>query len=500
MAPGILEILTLVGIAVLGIYYYLTSNFDFWKKRGVVGPQPQALFGNFKDILFGKAHIALLVKKFYDAYPDEPMIGMYAPRGKPILVLKDPDCIKDVLIKDFNVFSNRGLYVNKERDPLNQNLVNLEHERWRPLRNKLSPAFTSGKLREMFYLMTDCADHFERYIVKNVVDRDTIECRELAAKFTTQSIGVCAFGLDTKSLDDENSEFRKCGRELFETNFANVARRTLQEFMPKLYELLGPFKYSRAVLFFARSTKETIDYRKKNGVRRNDFVDILMDIQAQPDKLKNIDFDEKFLAGQALVFFAAGFETSATTISNTFYELALNPDIQNKLRAEIQEEIKNNDGKLTYDGIKKMKYLDMVMKETLRKYPPGSVLVRKSGASYTFSSKKVQIPKDITVMIPVWAIQRDPQIYPDPEKYDPERFSEENEKSRHPMNYLPFGDGPHNCIGSRFANYQTKIGIIVVINKFKLEVCDKTCIPYIVEPRSLVPSPIGGIHLKLSKI
>lgn len=72
------------------------------------------------------------------------------------------------------------------------------------------------------------------------------------------------------------------------------------------------------------------------------------------------DFDEKFLAGQALVFFAAGFETSATTISNTLYELALNPDIQDKLRVEIQEELKRE--KLSYDSIKNMKYLDKVVK------------------------------------------------------------------------------------------------------------------------------------------
>lgn len=282
-----LETLILAGAAVLGFYYYLTSNFDFWKRRGVVGPKPLPLFGNFKDVFLGKHHIALLVKKFYDDFADRPMIGIFA-RSKPMLVLRDPDCIKDVLIKDFNVFSDRGLYVNKKADPLNQNLVNLEHERWRPLRHKLSPAFTAGKLREMFYLMLDCAEHFERYIERVVARDETTECRELAAKFTTQSIGVCAFGLDTKALDDEDSEFRKNGRALFESTFANVCRRTFQQFMPKVYELMGPFKYSSAVLFFARSTKETIEYRKKNGVRRNDFVDILMDIQAEPDKIKNI--------------------------------------------------------------------------------------------------------------------------------------------------------------------------------------------------------------------
>ena len=75
------------------------------------------------------------------------------------------------------------------------------------------------------------------------------------------------------------------------------------------------------------------------------------------------------------------------------------------------------------------------------------MLQRKSVAPYTFNGTKVSIPKDIKVIVPVWAIHRDSAIYPKPDEFDPERFNEENEKNRHPMNYLPFGDGPHNCIG-----------------------------------------------------
>ena len=83
----------------------------------------------------------------------------------------------------------------------------------------------------------------------------------------------------------------------------------------------------------------------------------------------------------------------------------------------------------------------------MRKYPPSFVYQRITSAPYTFAGTNVTIPAKMKVIIPVWAIHRDPEIYPDPLKFDPERFSEENENSRHPMNYLPFADGPHNCIG-----------------------------------------------------
>lgn len=86
--------------------------------------------------------------------------------------------------------------------------------------------------------------------------------------------------------------------------------------------------------------------------------------------------------------------------------------------------------------------------ETLRKYPPGSMLRRISVTPYTFTGTQLTIPQHTKIIIPVWAIHLDPEIWPEPNTFDPERFNDENENLRHPMNYLPFGDGPHNCIGN----------------------------------------------------
>lgn len=90
----------------------------------------------------------------------------------------------------------------------------------------------------------------------------------------------------------------------------------------------------------------------------------------------------------------------------------------------------------------------MTHAETLRKYPPATLLRRKSESNYTFKGTDLSIPKNHILWIPIYAIQRDPSIYPEPEVFDPERFSEEAVKSRHGMSYFPFGDGPRNCIGT----------------------------------------------------
>ncbi|OXU22083.1 hypothetical protein TSAR_002540, partial [Trichomalopsis sarcophagae] len=454
MEVGAPEILALFGLLLFILHYYLTYNFDFWKKQNVLGPKPIPFFGNLREVLFGEIHVGLLMKRYYDEYKTEPMIGFYGIRT-PSLIMRDPELIKDVLIRDFNVFPDRGFYVNPKADPVNQNLANLEHARWRPLRTKLTSVFTSGKLREMFYLLVDCADAFEKY-AETLTERDEpVEVRELTSKFTIQAIGVCVLGLDTNALA-EKSDFRKFGRALFTPTPANVSRILLQSLAPRIYEMLGPLKTSEPVKFFAKSTKEIVDFRRNNKIRRNDFVDLLMDLQDQPDKISNIEFSDDFLAGQCLAFFAAGFETSSTTVSNALYEMAFDQSIQDKLRNEIREEMTKDNGKLTYDSIKRMKYLDKVYKETLRKYPPGSIVQRRSNASYTFTGTEVTIPADTTLIIPVWAIHHDPDLYPNPEIFEPERFNDDNEGSRHPMNYLPFGNGPHNCI-DRGGEFETGI-------------------------------------------
>lgn len=151
----------ILGLVVLSLilYYYLTRNFDFWEKRNVPGPEPIPLFGNFKDVDLGRIHYSDQCKVIYDAYPDEPAIGIFI-RGTPVLMLKDPEMIRDVMIKSFSSFADRGVKIHIDIDPLSQHLVYLEPKRWKIWRKRLSPLFTSGKLKDMFYLVSECATNF----------------------------------------------------------------------------------------------------------------------------------------------------------------------------------------------------------------------------------------------------------------------------------------------------------------------------------------------------
>ncbi|KAF7397254.1 hypothetical protein HZH68_008476 [Vespula germanica] len=499
---GMFEILSGLAMIILLLYYYLTSNFDFWKVRGVKGPRPIPLFGNTKDVIFQKKILAQYLEELclLPCYKDEPYIGIFV-RNTPILILKDPILIKDVLIKDFTSFSERHTSVTKKVEPLSQHLFHLEVAKWRPLRNKLSPAFTSGKLKEMFPLIVECSHHLEQYI-NNMPDNNTVEIYELMGKFNTDVIGNCAFGIEMNAIADDNSEFRKMGKEIFHSSLKREIREALRTSFPKLYNHLSfLFDYSNLTNFFLNIVKETMEYRKKYNFIRHDFINILMELKEQPNKLgEEIELTDSLCAAQAYLFFGAGFESSSWTMSNVLYELAQHHDIQDKVRKEIKEEYSRNNGTIVFESIKRMKYLHAVFQETLRKHPPVWNLFRKcTASSYTFQGTKLTIPKNQTIFIPILGIHHDPNIYPKPEVFDPNRFNDEN-NAINDTTYIPFGRGPRSCMGERFADYQSKVGLATFLRNYKIDVSEKTEIPYGIRQSSFLLHPTNGIYLKISKI
>ncbi|XP_025603009.2 cytochrome P450 6a2-like [Athalia rosae] len=496
---GLVEILGAILLIFIGIRFYLVKNYNYWKKLGIPGPEPELFFGNFKDIALGKAFYGDVLHRMCNQFPDAPMFGIYENRT-PRLVLKDLDLIRDVLIKDFACFSERGEDVDEKIDPLDNHLATLETKRWRYLRSKLSPQFTSGRMKKMFLLIQECADQFEKYLHVVAEKSDSIDCREISAKYTTDVIGSCAFGIQSNAIADEDSEFRNIGKKVFAVTPRRKYLMLIRSTLPWLYKLLGKSTTPPEVLeFFNRTVKEMLDYRTETGTKRGDLIDTLNELKQEHSKT-DFELSDNLITAQAFAFFVGGFETSASTISNALYELAQRQDIQDKVRQEILESLGENNGSVNYESVKTMKYLNMVFQETLRLRPPAPLVGRAATTDYTFRGTGITIPKRLKVFIPIMHIHMDPNYYPNPEIFEPERFSDENVRARHAMAWLAFGDGPRNCLGSRFAVYQTQLGLIKVLSNFKVETCAKTKIPYEAAPGKMLLEPIGGIHLKFTKI
>uniref|UniRef100_UPI00358FF019 cytochrome P450 3A19-like n=1 Tax=Myxine glutinosa TaxID=7769 RepID=UPI00358FF019 len=201
------------------------------------------------------------------------------------------------------------------------------------------------------------------------------------------------------------------------------------------------------------------------------------------------------IQAQAIIFIIAGTETTANTLSYVAYNLAVHPDIQSKLQEEIDEAFPNK-SELTYEGVMQLPYLDMVISETLRKFPIAIRLERVCKDSTELGG--LHVPRGMVIGVPLFALHRDPSIWPEPEEFRPERFTKEAKEGRNPYAYLPFGAGPRNCIGMRFALVHMKMGLVALLQEFNIRTTPETEIPLEIGKVGLL-SPKNPIKLKFER-
>ncbi|CAD6201247.1 GSCOCT00013991001.2-RA-CDS [Cotesia congregata] len=284
MELGAIDLVIIIVGIVVGFYYWSTATYNHWKRLNVPGPKPLPLVGNFGSFYFGQKAFADVHRKFYKEWKHEPFFGIYNAR-LPGLMVTDPELIRHILIKDFNVFNGRGININ-ENDPLAHHLFNIEGHEWKVLRSKLTPAFTTGKLKHMIDLMIECADHYEKFLKDQIGSGKVLESRELAAKFTTDIIGSCAFGINMNAIGQEDSQFRIIGRKIFEPTIWNMVKRLMSILTPGLFRFLGLLTLSNEhTNFFINSIKETIKFRLKEKIVRHDLVDMLIDIKRHQNEI-----------------------------------------------------------------------------------------------------------------------------------------------------------------------------------------------------------------------
>ncbi|KXJ67788.1 hypothetical protein RP20_CCG012305 [Aedes albopictus] len=159
-------------------------------------------------------------------------------------------------------------------------------------------------------------------------------------------------------------------------------------------------------------------------------------------------------------------------------ELALHPEIQERLFEEINT-LDRPYSEITYEQIQSLEYLDAVISESLRKWPPLPATDRKCTKDYTVAnpddgSPMFSIEQDYSVWVPIYCFHHDPQYFPNPEVFNPDRFDHNNRQQITQAAYMPFGVGPRNCIGSRFALMSAKMILFRLLRSFRVEVCSKT--------------------------
>lgn len=492
----LLEIFLSFAVILGSIYFWWMRQYQYWKKRGVPYIEPSFPAGTLR--YKGKTlDSAILNQMYYNQMKGKgglPFCGNYL-FFKPSVLVTDVDFVKQILVKDFESFHDRGLYFNERDDPLTAHLLTLEGEKWKRLRAKITPTFTSARMKYMFSTMIAIGHTFVDSLALEHPKK--VEIKEMLAKFTTDMIGNCAFGLECNSLKDPDAKFRTMGRLAIEKpRFTRLVQ--VLTIVAKPIATFFRIKVLRddVAEFFMGAVRDTVTYREKNNVARNDFMDLLLKLKNDENQLTVEE-----LAAQCFVFFMAGFETSSTAMSYALFELAQNQEIQQRARQSVEDTLKRHNGEWSYDSINDMHYVDYCIQESLKKYPPAPNLIRVVTKDYDIPGHSgVVLKKGMIVNVPIFAIHRDPVYYPEPEEYKPERFLPEEAAKRPSCSFLAFGEGPRNCIGMRFGLMQARIGLALLLKNFKFSLNQATKLPLEFRGHQILLATKGGMYLDIEKI
>ncbi|CAG9858086.1 unnamed protein product [Phyllotreta striolata] len=440
--------------------------------------------------------LQLFTRKFYSNSPfsnntvQEKFLGLYV-FDEPFFVVKDPEIAKNITIRDFQHFTDRQVS-GPSHDVLQQNFLFFQKsDVWKSARTKVTPAFTAGKMKAMYHLIDASGRDLSRWLETNA---GPVEAKELAAKYSTNVIAKCAFGIDPECFVRAKPMFREMGRRFFDFSWRNGFCQTLYFLKPRWVDRLKiDFVDGTSLKYFAGVFLDTLNSRV-DDVKHNDFIDLLKELR----KKEPFNDDQK-LAGVAIQIFMAGFEPTASTIAFTMYEFSLNKEVQDKAREEVLGVLEKYNGEITYEAAKDCTYLDMCMKETIRKYPVLPFLDRACTENYKVPGTDVLIEKGTAVIIPMYGFQMDEQYFPDPYKYDPERFREKIDSDKG-LIYMPFGEGPRICPGERFGLLTAKLAIMYTIRKFEIEKCERTPERVEFEPKSFLFQSKVGLYINFKTL
>uniref|UniRef100_A0A2S2R270 Cytochrome p450 n=1 Tax=Sipha flava TaxID=143950 RepID=A0A2S2R270_9HEMI len=271
-------------------YRYSTYYYGYWAERGVPHAEPTTLLGHFARPILGRENSAFTVDSHYRRFGGHRYFGMYQLRH-PILVLRDPELAHAVLTKDFASFHDRlTSRTSFKHDQLFSNVVNLTGDRWKAVRAKLTPTFTTARLKTMFADLYVCTDRLmNKLSLLTSDDQGVVNVTDIISKFTIDTIGRCAFGLDCNSLFDSNSEFQRAGEAVFRP----TVKMLLHNFMRLidigwLIDLLRLRSMPDYVYeFYLNIFHDTLKLRDTEVEDRNDFVSILIKLRNKEKENNN---------------------------------------------------------------------------------------------------------------------------------------------------------------------------------------------------------------------
>ena len=472
MEYWLISVLSIV-ISIL-VTYYLFRKFNFFKRHGIIHVPSTPILGAMAPIIFRRMSFANFTRKIYNLNRDAKYIGFYATT-KPVLMLRDPEVIKDVVVKNFDTFINNPVFVDANDYVLSQNLFGLQNIKWRHVKNLLSPSFTSSKMKTMFTFISKHAADFAELMSTLPADKSDINMKDIFDRYTNDVIALCIYGMKIDSIRDPTNKFYICDKDITYMSAKRNIKYIFIRTFPKLGRIFNiKLLNNHEMKYFESTIKNEIAIRDTEHITRPDMIQLMLDNRGKEGQIQ-LDVDD--IVAQAYGFYFASFETSSSVMSFITYKIATNPSIQIKLQQEIDELW--NESNVTYETINKLKYLDAVIKEALRLFS-SSVMERICEKAYKLppalpGEKSFTINKGMIIWVPLYAIHHDEKYYDNPEEFRPERFlNNVQDNNYQSLFYFPFGLRSRICIDRRFGLLMIKVIPFHLLARCELKQCAKT--------------------------
>lgn len=513
------------------LYWYSIAPFSTLERCGIKHPKPLPFFGNlmmFRNGFF-KTQTDLINK--YGR-----ICGYYIAR-RSIVIIADPDMLRQVMVKEFNKFPNR-MATRGLTKPMSDSLIMLKDEQWKRVRSILTPTFSAAKMKEMVPLINTATETLMRNLKSHAESGNSFDIHKCFGCFTMDVIASVAFGTQVDSQNNPDDPFVHHASKFFAFTFFRPIMIFILAFpflLQPLAALLPNKSRDEMNSFFIQCIQKMIKQRDDlpPEQRRRDFLQLMLDVRTSNNHLSLEHFDvvndadeqtcteqgmdnvqedvpgngstkrvqqkrmmtEDEIVGQAFIFLLAGYETSSNTLAFTCYLLALHPECREKLQEEVDEFFSRHET-ADYTNVQELKYLDMVICESLRLYPTAFRFARDVEQDTVVNGQL--LPKGASLEIPTGFLHYDPEHWTEPKKFIPERFTPEAKASRHPFVYLPFGAGPRSCVGMRLALLEIKVALVHIFRRFDVVACEDTEVPLELKSNTTL-GPKNGIFVKITK-
>ncbi|XP_063702578.1 probable cytochrome P450 6d5 [Culicoides brevitarsis] len=444
-------------IIVIILYVIVKHLFTYWDRQGIINIPPTIVYGNLRPTIKHQKSFQTNINDLYWEAVTVPYIGIYL-LCRPALLIRDLNLVKRILIQDQEFFKHRGIYCDTQQDPMSMNLFSATDASHTNLHAKLSPLFSKMMTTNLFETVHREGRSLINELGKYVNDvKPVVNLHKLLHTHLLNVIGGIFLGLKINLFENDDESFKYFNEDIAQ----NLSRfKQAQAF---LYP--GTMKITKKT-HFPRNAQSFLMKSVENAMRGgNGIIHALTANEVRESDTNRLS--NATIAAQIFSFYYIGNQTLHQIVISCLTELLNNPDTLDKLLVENDTILKKHHAQLSYDALQEMTYLDLCLKETLRKSPPTAIITRECTKDYIIEESGQTIKKGIKVIIPLASIQNDDTYFTNPKDFMPERFLEENEKFIYDA-YMPYGSGSRQCPAKQLSELIVKCAIVNVISSFTI--------------------------------